>query len=43
MLIAEHPLRIVFLDDGTFSMLGGCNSFRGKAWFIAHANSWWTS
>jgi putative lipoprotein len=30
-LIAEDPPTIAFLEDGTFSMFGGCNRFRGKA------------
>lgn len=31
MLVAEDPPTIAFLDDGSFSMYGGCNTFRGKA------------
>lgn len=30
-LIADDPPTIVFLDDGTFAMFGGCNRFRGRA------------
>ncbi|MCA0846010.1 YbaY family lipoprotein [Salipiger thiooxidans] len=31
MLVAEDPPTIAFLDDGSFSMYGGCNTFRGQA------------
>ncbi len=30
-LVADDPPTLVFLDDGTFAMFGGCNRFRGKA------------
>jgi putative lipoprotein len=30
-LIAEDPPTIAFLEDGSFSLFGGCNRFRGKA------------
>ncbi len=30
-LVTKDPPTIAFLEDGTFSMFGGCNRFRGKA------------
>lgn len=30
-LVADDPPTIAFLEDGTFSMFGGCNRFRGRA------------
>ncbi len=30
-LLTKDPPTIAFLADGTFSMFGGCNRFRGKA------------
>lgn len=30
-LVADDPPTIAFLEDGTFSMFGGCNRFHGRA------------